>query len=42
LSYLEPDAEAARRWLHDEAEVINTTRVTSALAARQIADAVNR
>lgn len=40
LKYLEPYAEAARTWLHDEAEVIDTANVTSEQAAVQIADAV--
>jgi hypothetical protein len=42
LKYLEPYAEAARTWLHDEAEVVDTTDLTPAQAALQIADAVNR
>jgi hypothetical protein len=41
LAYLEPYAEAARSWLHDEAEVIDTTHLTPEQAAMQIADAVN-
>jgi hypothetical protein len=41
LKYLEPYAEAARTWLHDEAEVIDTTHITPAQAAKQIAEAVN-
>ncbi|MFJ4898410.1 ATP-binding protein [Streptomyces sp. NPDC088727] len=41
LTYLKPYAEAARTWLHREAEVIDTTRLTPAQAARQIAEAVN-
>ncbi|WP_285724474.1 AAA family ATPase [Psychromicrobium xiongbiense] len=40
LKYLEPYAEASRTWLHDEAEVIDTTHLTPAQVARQIADAV--
>ncbi|MFE9021954.1 AAA family ATPase [Streptomyces sp. NPDC007808] len=40
LRYLEPYAEAARTWLHDEAEVVDTTRLTPAQAARRIAAAV--
>lgn len=40
LKYLEPYAEAARTWLHAEAEVIDTTHLTPAQAARQIAEAV--
>jgi hypothetical protein len=39
-SYLEPYAEAARAWLHDEAEVVDTTHLTPAQAAQQIAEAV--
>jgi hypothetical protein len=41
LQYLEPYAEAARAWLHAEAEVVDTTHLTPAEAARQIAAAVN-
>jgi hypothetical protein len=40
LKYLEPYAEAARTWLHAEAEVVDTTHLTPAEAARQIAAAV--
>lgn len=40
LRYLEPYAEAARTWLHGEAEVIDTTRLTPAEAALRIAEAV--
>ena len=40
LQYVEPYAEAARTWLHREAEVIDTTRLTPAEAAQQIAAAV--
>jgi hypothetical protein len=40
LRYLEPYAEAARTWLHDEAEVVDTTHLTPAQAALQIAQAV--
>ncbi|WP_251039537.1 hypothetical protein [Arthrobacter sp. ISL-72] len=40
LKYLEPYAEAARTWLHDEAEVVDTTHLTPAQAALQIAEAV--
>jgi len=36
LKYLEPYAEAARTWLHAEAEVVDTTHLTPAQAARQI------
>lgn len=41
LAHLEPYAEAARTWLHDEADVIDTTHITPARAAQQIADAVS-
>jgi hypothetical protein len=41
LKYLEPYDEASGSWLHDEAEVIDTTHLTPAQTARQIADAVN-
>ncbi len=40
LAYLEPYAEAARTWLHAEAEVVDTTHITPAEAARHIAKAV--
>ncbi|HEY9439062.1 MAG TPA: ATP-binding protein [Streptomyces sp.] len=40
LTYLEPYAEAARTWLHGEAEVVDTTHLTPAQAALQIAEAV--
>ena len=40
LKYLEPYAEAARMWLHGEAEVVDTTHLTPAQAALQIAEAV--
>jgi len=40
LRYLEPYAGAARTWLHGDAEVIDTTHVTPAQAAPQIAEAV--
>jgi hypothetical protein len=40
LRYLEPYAEAARTWLHAEAEVIDTTHLTPAEAALRIAEAV--
>ncbi|QHK22526.1 AAA family ATPase (plasmid) [Pseudarthrobacter psychrotolerans] len=40
FSYVEPYAEAARTWLHNEAEVIDTTHITAAEAAQQIADSV--
>ncbi|MFF2996632.1 ATP-binding protein [Streptomyces sp. NPDC057950] len=41
LQYLEPYAEAARTWLHAEAEVVDTTHLTPAQTAQQIAEAVN-
>ncbi|MFJ9689719.1 ATP-binding protein [Streptomyces bacillaris] len=40
LTHLEPYAEAARTWLHADAEVIDTTRLTPAEAARRIVGAV--
>jgi hypothetical protein len=40
LKYLEPYAEAAHTWLHGEAEVVDTTHLTPAQAALQIAEAV--
>ncbi|MGW9300638.1 MULTISPECIES: AAA family ATPase [Streptomyces] len=40
LKYLAPYAEAARTWLHDEAEVVDTTHLTPAEAAEQIVGAV--
>lgn len=40
LRYLEPYAEAARTWLHREAEVIDTTYLSAAQVARQIAGAI--
>ncbi|WP_329618053.1 AAA family ATPase [Streptomyces brevispora] len=40
LKHLEPYAEAARTWLHGEAEVVDTTHLTPAQAALQIAEAV--
>jgi hypothetical protein len=40
LSYLQPYAEAAHTWLHDEAEVVDTTGLTAAQAAVHIAEAV--
>jgi hypothetical protein len=41
LQYVEPYAEAARTRLHDAAEVVDTTRLTPAQAAAQVADAVD-
>ncbi|WP_182875004.1 ATP-binding protein [Microbispora sp. H10670] len=40
LRYLEPYAEAARTWLHGEAEVVDTTHLTPAQVALQIAQAL--
>jgi len=40
FSRVVPYAEAARTWLHDEAEVVDTTNATAEQAARQIASAV--
>ncbi|MFG2409506.1 ATP-binding protein [Streptomyces brevispora] len=40
LKYLEPYAEAARTWLHGEAEVVDTTHLTPAQAVLQTAEAV--
>lgn len=40
LTYLEPYAEAARTWLHGEAEGVDTTHLTPAQAALKIAEAV--
>ncbi|WP_394428167.1 AAA family ATPase [Streptomyces sp. SGAir0957] len=40
LAYLEPYAEACRTWLHAEATVIDTTRLTPAEAASRIAESV--
>lgn len=40
LSYLEPYAEAARTWLHDEADFVDTTHLTPTQAATRIAQAV--
>ncbi|MEV7087813.1 AAA family ATPase [Streptomyces sp. NPDC093085] len=42
LHYLEPYAEAARTWLHREAEVVDTTHLTPGQAALRIAEAVTR
>ncbi|MFI5843203.1 hypothetical protein ACIA8K_26185 [Catenuloplanes sp. NPDC051500] len=42
LRYLEPYAEAARTWLHREAEVIDTTHLTPVQAAHRIAGSVRR
>ncbi|MFD9883441.1 ATP-binding protein [Streptomyces alboflavus] len=40
LQHLEPYAEAARTWLHEAAEVVDTTHLTPDQVAQQIADAV--
>lgn len=40
LAYLEPYAEAARTWLHTQAEVVDTTHLTPDQAARQIVEAL--
>jgi hypothetical protein len=40
FAHLEPYAEAALTWLHDEAEVIDTTQIRPERAAQQIADSV--
>jgi hypothetical protein len=42
LKHLEPYAEAVRTWLRTEAEVVDTTHLTPAQAAQQIAQAVKR
>jgi hypothetical protein len=39
-AYLEPYAEAARTWLHEDATVIDTTGITPDQAAQQITDSV--
>jgi len=41
LDYLEPYAQAARSWLHDAAEVVDTTSIAPEQVARRIADAAN-
>lgn len=40
MAYVDAYAEAARTWLHDAAEVIDTTDITADQAAHQIADSV--
>lgn len=40
LKYLAPYAEAARTWLHHEAEVVDTTHLTPSEVALRIAEAV--
>ncbi|WP_310738040.1 AAA family ATPase [Microbispora sp. H10949] len=42
LQYLRPYAEAAHTWLHAEAEVVDTTHLTPAQAALQIAEALTQ
>lgn len=42
FAHLEPYAVAFGSWLGKEATVVDTTAVTAAAAAREIADAVNR
>ena len=42
LKYVEPYLEASRTWLHDAAEVIDTTSLSPAGAAQQIASTVAR
>ena len=42
LAHLEPYEQAARAWLHEDAEVIDTTVVSPEQAAQQIADSVMR
>ena len=42
FAYLDAYAEAARSWLHEIAEVVDTTDLTPAQVARHIADAVRR
>lgn len=42
LRYLDDYAEAARTWLHREADVVDTTHLTAAEAARRIVDTLPR
>jgi hypothetical protein len=42
LRYLDTYAEAFHTWMHDEAEVIDTTELTPAQTARRIGEEVNR
>jgi hypothetical protein len=42
LRHLEAYADAARAWLHAEAEVVDTTHLTPGQAARQIAQALEQ
>ncbi|ROQ40702.1 hypothetical protein EDF46_0062 [Frondihabitans sp. PhB188] len=41
-AYLEPYAEAARTWLHAEAEVVDTTGLAADIVAARIAQAVRQ
>lgn len=41
LNYLDAYAEATNSWLHDQAQVIDTTRTDAHQAAKAISDAVN-
>ncbi|MEO6205359.1 MAG: AAA family ATPase [Mycobacteriales bacterium] len=41
FAYLEAYAEAARTWLHEVAEVVDTTTLTPSQTAQEIADAVS-
>ena len=41
LQYLESYAEAAKTWLHQEAEVVDTTRLTPGQVAQQIVGALD-
>jgi hypothetical protein len=40
MRHIEPYAEAARTWLHGEADVVDTSHLTPSQTARQVADAV--
>jgi hypothetical protein len=40
LEYMEPYARAARDWLHDDAEVVDTSHVNAEAVAGRIAQAV--
>jgi len=42
LSYLEPYAQAARGWLHQEAEVVDTTHLTPDETALEVVRSVER
>ncbi|WP_406831528.1 AAA family ATPase [Pedococcus sp. KACC 23699] len=41
LGYLKPYAQAFTTWLHEAAEVVDTTHLTPGRAAQQIVDALN-